>query len=465
MKSFPLAALVATALSGCSLLPTVGPNFQLPSHSLPTSWLSSPPSPTTVAPTGAAWWQGWHDPVLSQLMAQVSGTLSVQQAAQQVAAARAAAGIAAGSFGPSLNATGSAQGSRIGANANPNRTGTITTDTFSTGFDASWELDLFGANRRAYEAATAQLTQQQALATATRLTTQSEVARLYLQARSLQGQLALGQQQAQLAQQLAEITQVQEQAGLTTGLSTTAAQAQAQQFAAAVPTLTNQLQATLFALDALLGAQPGGISQRLLSTSSTLPTPPSLAQLPLPSTLLQQRPDVQAAAAAAHTASANVGVAVADLFPKFSLTGSYGLQAAELSQLDNGQSLVWRGGPSFRWTLFATGQILNNIRRTKAANLASILAYQQTVLNALADVETRLTAVQQAQLSAAASLQAAQAASTQAALSQVQNQQGLIAQPALLQNQLTAAGAASTALQAQAAALTARVALHKALAE
>ncbi|MGC4032078.1 MAG: efflux transporter outer membrane subunit [Tepidisphaeraceae bacterium] len=265
------------------------------------------------------------------------------------------------------------------------------TDLFQGGFDAGWELDVFGGQRRTIEAA---YTSWQAQVDARRdslVTLLSEVARNYILLRGYQYQLAIVDKNIAAQYDTLQLQQQKLQAGIATDLTVAQAEALLASTRSQRPTLQTSIDQTIHRLGILLGRDPLALQDQLV-TSEPIPVGPPSIPPGLPSMLLRRRPDIRQAERLLASATAGVGVATAELFPKFSLNGSIGLSSAKFTNLGDSNSLFWSIGPSVRWRIFDAGVINANIRGEEAATEAAMLTYRQTVYQALSDVEDSLVA-------------------------------------------------------------------------
>jgi multidrug efflux system outer membrane protein len=367
-------------LAGCK----VGPNFKPPQTPVPNEWVGPlPPPPTSAEQDLARWWMVFNDPTLSSLIdGALEANLDLKLAEARVRQARAARGIAMSGLGPTLSATGSYSRSGTAAGS---------TDLYRTGFDAAWELDLFGSVRRGVEAAAANLeatidTRLNVLVTLT-----AEVAADYIGLRGFQEQIAIAQRNLKAQQHSLDLTRQRFEGGFVAGLDVANAEAQVATTAAQIPVLEQSAQQTIYSLSLLLGREPSALLNEL-APPHAIPAGPPAVPLGVPSELLRRRPDIRQAEAQIHAATAEIGVATADLFPRISLTGNLGTQGNRFSSLGNWSNRFWSIGPSAGWTLFNTGGIRSNIEVQKALQEQSLIAYRQTVLMALQDVENALIA-------------------------------------------------------------------------
>ena len=242
----------------------------------------------------------------------------------------------------------------------------------------------------------------------------SEVARSYIYARSYQQRLVITRENIRVQQEILDLTSDRFQSGLNSDLDVQQATALLKSTEAQVPTLETGFKDSLYQLDVLLGQTPGKI-QGELTNSAAIPSAPPQVPVGLPSDLLQRRPDIRRAESDLAAATANIGVAKADLFPRFSLIGLVGLQSVSASDWWTTGSRFWSAGPTVTWPIFQSGRIRANIRVQNARQEQALAGYEQTVLSAFADVERSLTAYAKEQIrrqSLAESVQANQKALT-----------------------------------------------------
>jgi multidrug efflux system outer membrane protein len=382
--------LYFTILSGCM----VGPNFQRPQTTLPADWVGPITESRSVTPAEAElarWWTLFDDPTLvSLVVTAVDSNLDLKLAEARIRQARAARGVVASGIGPTLDASGAYQHSRTPGAAN-GKSGGVITDQYQAGFDAGWELDIFGGVRRAIEAADADLQ----AAVETRLdvlvTLTAEVARNYIDLRAFQQRIAIARQNLAAQKHTAALTHQRFQGGFVGGLDVANAEAQVATTAARIPQLESSARQTIYSLSVLLGRDPGALVEQL-SPPAGIPAAPPPIPLGVPSDLLRRRPDIRRAESEIHGATARIGVATADLFPRFTISGSLGLRAGDFSSWFDWASRIWSLGPSASWNLFATGRTRSNIAQQHALQDQSLITYRQTILTALQEVENALIA-------------------------------------------------------------------------
>jgi len=389
MKICPLLTtiLLALAVGGCK----VGPNYKPLKTQSPPAWsgvsnsaASGDTRLTTNSVELARWWTRFQDPKLTDLVnAALRTNLDVRLAEALLREARAIRGKDAGGLWPSLAATGSAT-----------RTGTIrgnSTGFLQAGATAAWNLDVFGGTRRQLESDDAAIEAARQNIYGAQVTLVSEVALDYFQVRSAQEQIAIAQTNLQSEVHTAQVTRLKGAAGFVSALDQANADAEVATTAATIPPLEITIQQNIFALSILLARPPADLLEDLSRPGAVPLTPPEVP-VGLPSDLLRRRPDIRAAEANLHQAAALIGVAVADFYPQFSLTGSLNYQSSIARDLFAGPNGVYSGGPQVNWPIFSGGSIISNLRLQKAATDAAYLTYQKVVLAALADVESNLVA-------------------------------------------------------------------------
>lgn len=421
-RSIRLALLMSVGVvAGC----TVGPDFQAPGWDAPSSWFTGlkektteevkPPASTPVTePLDPKWWKLFGDPQLTQLEERVyAQNLDVQIAGYRLAESRAELGIVQSAELPRLNGNASytreeasnngffsiAPGAagRTASGASGVTTGGIKTnglqpfDLYQWGFDASWEVDLWGRIRRSVESAEAYTQSSQDSQRAVLLTSLAEVARDYIQLRATQEQLRIARENVKTAQQSLKLTQQRAAGGITTDLDVANASAQLRAFMAEIPLLEQREAENINALSLLLGQPPNALRQEL-ATPKPIPPVPAHVPVGFPSELARRRPDIRVAEADLHAATAEIGVAVANFYPSFSLTGSAGLQSLQFKNWFNMTSKQYATGPGLTVPIFEGGQLLATLELKKAAQQAVAIAYQKTLLTAWHDVDNALTA-------------------------------------------------------------------------
>lgn len=381
------AAASAVLFAGC----TVGPDFKQPATTMPDRWVAPTTAPAFSTPTTQPfsaeltnWWTVFHDPILDNLIDRaVAGNLDLQQAESRVRQARAAVGISQSAQWPDVSAnTGYTRARSPGNGGNQQ-------DLYRAGFDASWEVDVFGGTRRAMESAEATAAASVESRRDVLVSLLGDVASNYIQLRNLQQRLVIAQENLAFQRQTLDLVTRQFQGGIVSRLDVSNAQAQVASTSAAVPALEAGIRVAMYNIALLLGLQPGELTAILEAPQAVPPIPPAVPT-GLPSELLMRRPDIRVAEANWHATTADIGVAKADLFPKFALNGSVGLTGSKPGDLGNMANHFWSFGPSASWDVFSGGRIQSNIALQKARRDQAFLAYKQTVLTALHDVEVAL---------------------------------------------------------------------------
>jgi len=392
LPAAPVVGALALLLAGCR----VGPDYHPPAPAVGGHWHAAPPAPTAPADAGdlARWWTRFGDPQLDSLIARAfQANLDLALARERLRAARAQTDIARGALLPTLDASGAYTRERLPRNGFPPLPPYVVSpesDLFNTGLDASWEIDIFGGARRGVEAASAQWSAQAYNAEAVRLSVAAEVARDYFQLRAAQARLGLAREAVEIQQASLDLTTQRVTQGVATDLSREQAAALVATTAATLPPLDTSLQADTFRLAVLLGQSPGELGTEL-TNATALPLVLPLVPAGLPSALLSRRPDLRAAERQVAAASAQIGVAKADLLPKFYLTGMGNFTSVSADTWFAPNSRAWSIGPSVQWRIFDAGRVRANIRLQKSLGTQAELQYQQAVLNALEEVENALT--------------------------------------------------------------------------
>jgi multidrug efflux system outer membrane protein len=387
-----LAVLMTLAALACGC--TVGPDFQRPETSLPAQW-SQGGQPPEALPQGvaeeklASWWTVFGDSMLSSLAKRAAAAnLDLLLAEARIRQARAAAAVAGADLGPTLDGSASYRRSHSTLTTG-GQTSSTTTDQYQAGFDAGWEIDIFGGRRRNLEAARADL---QAAAESRRdvlVLLMAEVARDYIQLRGYQQQITITRKNLGAQEHSARLTRERFEGGFVSGLDVANAEALTATTAARLPLLESSARQTIYSLSILLGKPPAALADEL-SQEGAIPDAPPQVPLGLPSDLLRRRPDIRQAEARLHAATARIGVAAAELFPKFTITGSLGYRSDDAGTFFDGS--FWTLGPSALWRLFASGALRAGVDVQKALQEQELVSYQKTVLMALQEVENALTA-------------------------------------------------------------------------
>jgi NodT family efflux transporter outer membrane factor (OMF) lipoprotein len=456
----PLLLAGAALLAGC----TVGPDFRQPVVAGANGQWIGPAAPGAV---DALWWQSLGDPVLAGLVeSAIRGNADIRSAEARLREARANRDTAAGGRLPSVNAKAGFTQTQLSKNGQfpiesiPgfNRQFGL----FDAGFDAAWEIDLWGSNRRTVEAAGRRTESAAAGLAAMRLQIIAEVGRSYADLRATQARLQGLDADAGYRAVLASLARQRADAGEASAIEANAANARAADARALIAGARADQSAAIYRLALLCGQPPDALANSL-STAAPIPEAPPIVAAGLRSDLLTRRPDVRAAQADLAAATADIGVATAELFPKLTLVGSLGQQSQSLSDIGIGGSTRFGIGPSFSWPIFAAGRIRAQIRGADARADAAGAAYEKAVLTALSDSETALNRYAATGTALAEREAALDAAQRSAGLAQKRFASGEDDRLAVLEAQSTATAAGLLAIAARADHLTAYVSLTKAL--
>lgn len=396
-----LSAALLAATAGCA----VGPDYHAPSAAAPARWSTGLAGGEAAAPADVtAWWRTFHDPELDTLIDRaVRSNLDLRIAQARVREARAQYGIASASLAPSADATGSdarEQASHhqpvLGSVPLPPST-PFDNQVYQAGVDASWELDLFGGRRREVEAARAEVGASAYDQRATLLVLLGDVAHNYVDVRGYQRRLAIAAENIAAQRQGVAIARDRFAHGLATDLEVEESSTLLAQTQAEVPALEAALQTSVHRLEILLGQAPGALAAEL-SAPAPIPAAPERVPVGLPSDLLLRRPDVLRAERQLAAATADIGVATSDLFPKFYLTGGAGYQSVSAGNWFSSASSFWSVGPSIQWKIFDAGRVRANIRVQNARQEEALDTYERTVITAYGEVEDSLVSYAQEQV-------------------------------------------------------------------
>lgn len=412
-------ALAALLTAGCA---AVGPDYVPPDISAPEAWnrdmagglRASPASAETLA----RWWTVLNDPVLNRLMDRAAaGNPDLKEAMARVREARARRGTARAGLFPTADASASARKSYA------DRSGE--SELYSAGFDAGWELDIFGGTRRSLEAARADADAAEAAAEDAMVSLMAEVARNYVEARTFQTRLRLAEANIAAQSETFDLTRSRNEAGLGDELAVQQARYNLESSRSQLPTLRTGLEEARNRLAVLLGERPGAV-HALLAASRPIPVVPPAVAVGVPAETLRNRPDVRAAERNLAAQTARIGEATAELYPKFRLTGSIGLESVSAGDLLDAASRVWSLGPGVSWNLFDAGAIRRNIEVRNALQEQALIQYESAILTALEEVENALTAYAEEQIRRDR-LEIARAAARDAeALAQAQYRAGMV---------------------------------------
>ncbi len=410
MKRMRFVALFFSSLLlvGCA----VGPNYKRPQLSVPKAWTVAPARGTSTGPIETdEWWSSFQDPKLNSLAQRaVSESLDLKLALERVQEARAARGIARSGYFPSIGANVSATRLRGGINqgviravpssSDPNARASLIspfeTNSLQGNLSASWELDIFGGIRRGVEAASAEVTVAEENRRNVLVILLGDVGSVYAQLRGFQHRLEIANKNINTQQETFNLTAARARAGLATELDVSRAAAQLESTRAVVPTLLSGIDVSIHRLSVLLGEEPGALRSEL-AEASPIPSGGPDVEVGLPSDLIERRPDIRRAEAQLAAATARIGEAKADLFPRFVLTGTAGRQATQLHDLTLGLGNFFAASPGISVPLFTGGRIRSNIAVQTSRQRGAVISYESVILNALEEVQNALVHYSQEQ--------------------------------------------------------------------
>ena len=412
MKPFSLPRRPALTLCAAACLfagCTVGPDYRgAPATPDAPTFVRAPATGVdTASPAPSAWWHALNDRQLDALIVDAlvynpdlhaaqarlraaRAQLSQQRAAQMPKSSATVAAIRMRE--PDVSALGSlpSNGSEQSGGTSPSLGGSGPLQLYSAGFDATWEIDLFGGTRRAVEAVSAQAEAVDADLADTQVSIAAEVANAYVDLRDQQQRLALSKRTAQLQQQMLELTQQRRARGVAADADIERLTTQVENTRASLIPLDAQVTESLDRLAILTGRAPGALDAALSTPDAALPTLPGSVAIGDPATLLKQRPDIRAAERRLASSNAQIGEHVADYFPKVTLLGDLGFSATDPGHLFRKQNFTWVGAPYLQWNILDFGRTRGAVRAAEASRDEAEANYQKAVLGALQDANTAL---------------------------------------------------------------------------
>jgi NodT family efflux transporter outer membrane factor (OMF) lipoprotein len=377
------ALALALAMAGC----TVGPDYEKPETPTPQAWGEKVDTSTADL---SRWWTVFKDPVLERLVAQaIEANHDLRIAGARIRESRANLGIASGALLPEVNLSGSVTRVRISENASRFPDEGLYSNLYTGGFGASWELDLFGGLRRAVEAATADYEATVVFREAVRVSLLGELASNYVGLRGSQRLRAVLRENVATARATAELIRARIRAGLATDFDLARAESLVANAEAQLPLVEASLRRSLHRIGVLAGREPRALAAEL-EPEGPIPAAPPAVIVGLPSELLRRRPDIHVAERQLAAATARIGEATAELFPKISLTGAFGLESFNSSDFFEAASRAGVVGPVVRWPIFAGGRIRASIDAANARQEQALAEYEKSILGALEEVENTL---------------------------------------------------------------------------
>ena len=422
-RPFVILLVAILSFAGCF---AVGPDYKAPNIVAPVEWSRNLRGGLNAAEpeaqTLAKWWTTLGDMDLSNLMERaIAGNLDLKKAQARIREARARRGVAEAGLFPSLNVAGSATVSRSSEDTGSG----MRRELYRTGFDASWEVDVFGGVRRSIEAAQGDLEASAADYQAVLVSLLAEVALNYVEARTFQTQLQVAEENLKAQAETLQLTEWRFTAGLVSSLDVEQAKTNLENTRAQLPRLRSNIEAAKNRLAILLGVFPGTLEAQL-TARKPIPEAPMEVAVGVPAEALRRRPDVRRAERQLAAQTARIGVATADLYPKFSLPGTIGLEALSTNHLFSTANRAWSLVGGFAWTVFKGGAIRQNIEVQNALQEQALKQYEATILTALEEVENALVAYAEEQERRDTLTEATQAAQRAAELARDQYASGLI---------------------------------------
>jgi len=384
-----------TVVAGCI---TVGPDYVEPETTVPDAWYDAA---TKGVEKGEAplqtWWTVFEDPVLNDLIQRAAeDNLGLEAAVYRLQEARALRGVVASQRKPDVGLDASSTRSEpsdagILGDLLPEGESYSAQNLHDVSLVAGWEIDLWGRIRRSVESADAAIEVSLEDYRDVLVTLYAEVASNYIQVRTFQERIRLAHSNVEAQQETLALTSDRFRVGLVSQLDVTQAESNLANTEALIPQLEINLEASLNRLAVLLGQPPGSIHHEL-SAATGIPADPGGSTMLLPAELLRQRPDIRGAERALASQNALIGVATADLYPTFSLTGLIGLEATDFGDLGSGDALRWSVGIPVKWNLFTGGRVRSQIQVEEARTRQALVAYEQSVLFALEEVQNFMVA-------------------------------------------------------------------------
>jgi NodT family efflux transporter outer membrane factor (OMF) lipoprotein len=388
----PALVLLAGMLAGC----TVGADYVPPKVARPSNWTEHAATPAEIARTDQElkqWWTSFNDPMLDRLVDMaLAGNIDLKIGGQRLVEARAARVIAASADYPQIDAGAIASDKQVSNTVlfPPVVWNRSNYPFYQVGFDATWEVDIFGGTRRAKQAAEADYGATIEARRAVLVSLLAELATDYATLRASQERLSIASRNVAAARTSLELTEQSFVRGLGSNLDVAQAQAQLQTVLSAQPPLRADIARMTHAISVLLGQIPGGALERELAGSEgKIPSAPHLP-VTLPSEVIANRPDIRQAERQFAAATARIGVAVADMYPHFSIPLSLTPETSALSELFRLSSLAWEVGLSATDHIYTGGKLSARVQQAHAEAEEARLGYQQIVLRAFQNVEDGL---------------------------------------------------------------------------
>ncbi len=393
---FLALTVVVLAMTSCK----VGPDYVPPETDMPELWYQDIATGLVSGESAhQTWWVAFGDPLLDGLIMRAgNGNLSLKSAMSRISQARSQRGVAASGWYPQVDALGDITRTRTSEGILPTDTpipGLGGTNTiYRAGFDATWEIDVWGRISRGVEATDAAIEASVEDYRDIMVVLFAEVAINYFEVRALQERIKYANANVRSQRGMVTLTQDRLDAEIAPELDVRQAELNLYSTESLIPTLRTALLQTINRIGVLLGEEPGKLRDELIAPRE-VPDPPDAVMVGLPANLLRQRPDIRRAERQLAAQTALIGVSTADLYPRFTLFGSLTRESLGSSQFFDSGSTAWSILPGVRWNIFTAGRIRSEIEIAKAQTEQALIAYEATVLLALEEVENALIGYQQ----------------------------------------------------------------------
>lgn len=454
-----VAAVVAFTLAACA----VGPDYREPKVATSDQFLAVEGAQLSSADVERDFWKSFNDQTLNGLVEQaLAANHDVRIALSRLREARAVRGEANLDLAPTVTASGSRTESQASVRQSPFANVNRDQDYYDVSFDAFWELDFFGRVRRNIEAQSAEAQAAEAGLYNTQVSVTAEIARNYFELRGFQHRLEVAQRNADNQSESVRITTARLEAGRGTQLDVSRAQAQLSATLATVPDLEAASTRAILRLGVLTGNAPEALLTQLTAVRMQ-PALPETHSIGTPEALLRRRPDIRIAERELAAATARIGIAVGDLFPRISFVGSWGFDALSSSDLGNAASQTYAFGPSIQWAAFDLGRVRQRIKQREAATDGALARYEQTVLRALEETDASLTDYAKARVKQGHLQSSATASAEAATLARARFDSGVADFLTVLDAERTVLEAEDQLAQSETQTATALLAMYKSL--
>lgn len=451
-----VALFVAATLAGCA----VGPNYRKPETPVAPVFGAAEPAVYSPEQAQVQFWKQFEDETLDKLVDDsLNANHDLRIAVGRLAEARAARHQSLYDLAPTVTARGGHETQKLSGvqSGFP-----FTASYYDAGFDAAWELDLFGRVRREVEASHAELQGAEANLHDAQVSVIAEVARTYFELRGQQNQLAVARRNVENEQATFQLTSARLKAGRGTELDTSRAQAQLSTTLSTIDPLEAAVSRSIHRLGVLTGRDPNALTE-LLTPPKELPGLPKTLAVGDPGEMLRRRPDIRVAEQQLAASNAQIGVAVGDYFPKVTFTGSFGYDAASLAGLGTSASRTYSIGPGISWAAFNLGRVHAQVAGARARKDTAVAQYEQTVLKALEETENALVTHARSRDQLVHATDAAESSASAAKLARVRYEGGVVDFLEVLDAERTQLEAEDRMAQSRTQAATSLVAVYKAL--